>query len=612
MMNAQISIFERTNDVNSPIHVSLQKILKRFKKEDKDGKITTLRDLPNPEEYKAQKNSLPVAVFQGTFSSRNNASLIKASGLMILDFDDKDIKDIHDLKQRLHNDEYIYSYFLSTSGRGYKALVVIPKVKNDQEYKKYYNSFIDRYEELDTVGKDISRCCYFSYDPDLVVKEKYKTWTKKHEGESKVKLNKAKHVYNDYGKMNRILNIIRYAQVGERNIKIYNAAMLAGGYVASGKIEYDEALRLLEQEAEFIAPEERLQNPKTILSGLKNGMDKPLSDLEEIEKKEITEQKFGKIYFTAGDVKDEIYDLYKNGLQKGFSTGHEILDEYYTVRLGSTTYVYAAPYMGKTYFWIDILINLSENHGWKHAVFSPETGRAHEVFAELIAIRAKQDFYNDYKNQMSEEKMEEARKWVDRHFIIIDCDDTKMAVPEFYDVVDIIERVYSTKIQTTTIDTFNEFKHDFKDHNGRQDMYLEDILSFVRQNARNRNRHNCIVTHVQQQQIVKQENSNVRYYPPATYREIAGGEAWGRKGMSMLSVWRPLNEALLDEDGMPYEPNQTIIYVQKAKPKGIGKKGQVNLYYNAKEHRYTDNLLVARSQKPITPADDFPNFDKLK
>ena len=53
----------------------------------------------------------------------------------------------------------------------------------------------------------------------------------------------------------------------------------------------------------------------------------------------------------------------------------------------------------------------------------------------------------------------------------------------------------------------------------------------------------------------------------------------------MLSIWRPPS-FLKDENGYPYEENQTVIAIQKSKPKGIGSNGLVNLFYDVKKHCY--------------------------
>jgi len=56
-------------------------------------------------------------------------------------------------------------------------------------------------------------------------------------------------------------------------------------------------------------------------------------------------------------------------------------------------------------------------------------------------------------------------------------------------------------------------------------MYIERILGYIRRNARTNDRHNCLITHVADQKVRVDEDTKVPYYPPATYREIAGGQA---------------------------------------------------------------------------------------
>ena len=149
------------------------------------------------------------------------------------------------------------------------------------------------------------------------------------------------------------------------------------------------------------------------------------------------------------------------------------MNDHYTVKLGATTYVYGAPYSGKSQLWFELLIQLSDLHGWKHAIFSPETGNVPEVYAELIAMKAREPFYNDYGNRMNKMTYEHAKDWVHKHFVVIDGGDQMMTVMDFYEVVDIIEHVYGIKIHTTTVDPFNDMTHNFNEFNGRQDLYLE-------------------------------------------------------------------------------------------------------------------------------------------
>ena len=491
---------------------------------------------------------------------------------------------------------------------------IVP-VANDADYKRLYAVFKARYPQIDDSGKDISRACFFCYDPEIYINDNAAALT--------VDLSEkaAKKVYknidrarNDYSVASKACNIIRHAQVGERHNCILKASRLLGGYVAGGHITYNEAERILLQEADLVNEDWR-DNLQSVKDGLANGMQSPLSkkELDKQLEAETNVLKYGKIYYTVNDKADDIINLYNNGQQKGYGIGLDIVDEHYTCKMGTTTYVYAAPYAGKTEFWCWILMQLSKKHGLNHALFSPETGNAEEIMAQLVQAYAKKDFYDTYGKQMNKTELLDAMDFVAKHFIIIDPSHHVISQKEFFCYVDEIERVYNTKVHTATIDPFNELSHDLKPFQGRQDMYLEATLSEFREAARTSNRHNCILTHVQDQQIMVADG--IRYYPMPTYREIAGGQAWSRKGMSMISLWRP-KQGLCDEHGMPYPSNALVVEVQKSKPKGVGKTGRFTLLFDVNRHTFTDEhgnepkAEISSNQEKYNPSIDEDTADQ--
>lgn len=575
-----ISCFKDKHSVNEPFTVKVPELLERFKT-DRNG-IEAMRQLP-PDEFTKKKTDLPIACFGGVFSKRSKNSLIQASGLLVLDFDKCDIIS---KKSELIKYSFVYSVFISPSGAGLKAVVRIPVVSGDMDYKNYYRGLEGLISGIDESGKDICRACFFSYDPEIYINPNATVFDKLVK-ENVRKLTKGDIKRNDYQTAGRVLKIIQQAVPGERHTKILNASRLMGGYVLAEKISYEEAVRLLEQEAYHCDPEDYQTNKRAVYDGLEDGMKNPLKDLVGELKKEEAEIAHGKIYYTLRDVEDAVEEMWQKGQPRGYEIG--TLDKKISIKEGCTTYIYAAPYAGKTQVELEWLVNLSAMYGLRHAIFSPETGQAHDIFIELMTIYARKDFYEGYNNRMSEKEKADAKDFVDMHFIVIDPDDGILTPEEFYDYVDIIERVYNVKIFSTTIDPWNELKHDFKEDNGRQDMYIERMLGMVRRNAAKNKRHNFVITHVQDQQIAVQKETGISYYPIPTYRQVAGGQAWSRKGQQMIAVWRP-EQGMVDEDGFPYLQNTTILHVQKSKPKGIGERGFIVQYYDAKKHSYYELL----------------------
>jgi len=146
-------------------------------------------------------------------------------------------------------------------------------------------------------------------------------------------------------------------------------------------------------------------------------------------------------------------------------------------------------------------------------------------------------------------------------------------------------------------------------------------LTRLRQNAHSHNRHNCIITHVRDME--KMKDGDQRYYPVASPNDVAGGRLWWRKGMQMISVYRPLdikNQPLNDDNGEPCLENETHIYIQKSKPKGVGKVGMFKLYYDFKKNKYYEMDSIGMksyaskfwedNSVAITPNENFDNEEQ--
>lgn len=162
-----ITIYENIFKTNKGISIPLDKALERIKNGKSKIPVEKIRTINDKEERNKLKQGLPCVVFGGTFSTRSKNGLIDSSGFAILDFDDIDIS----YKEKLRTDKYIYSAWVSPSGNGIKALVKIPIVKSDKEYKEYYEALLAEYEgaNIDKSTKDISRVSYESFDKDIFV-----------------------------------------------------------------------------------------------------------------------------------------------------------------------------------------------------------------------------------------------------------------------------------------------------------------------------------------------------------------------------------------------------------------------------------------------------------
>jgi len=288
------------------------------------------------------------------------------------------------------------------------------------------------------------------------------------------------------------------------------------------------------------------------------------------------------IVYTAEELRSSLSNLRNEGIKKGAWTGFDSLYEKYSVKKGSTTYLYAGAHQGKSQFGFELMMNLSQFSGWKWAVYSPETGSPTEVFAELLWVYLRKPFLINNKITATDEESDKAIEFINKHFFIIDSGLQDLSVEGFYTAVEEIEEAYDVKIDGCMIDPFTEIKTDVSS-GVRDDIAIGQVLTKIRKHSAENDFHTIVTVHTKHQQAKYKDG--VPYVDVPTMNDIAGGMQWSRKGMMVINVWRcPFG--LQDENGIPYEPNQVKITVVKAKPKIVGNLGSVTLYYDKLSNRY--------------------------
>ena len=165
--------------------IPVEKAFSRIKNGSSKTILEKIRSVEDKDEKNKLKQQLPCYLFAGTFSARNDNSIVEHSGLIALDFDGfPDQETFKTWRYTLEADEHTMSVFTSPSGDGLKSIVKIPKCDRD-EHKLYFTA-LEKYfdcEYFDTSCKNISRACYESYDPEIFVNYESKIWTTKSEEE---------------------------------------------------------------------------------------------------------------------------------------------------------------------------------------------------------------------------------------------------------------------------------------------------------------------------------------------------------------------------------------------------------------------------------------------
>lgn len=172
---SNVSIYKDSTDIKGSI-ATCRNILNYIRDGRWADKVQKARDLYSSDKdaYDQEKRNLPCAIFSGVFSKRSADGILEYSKTIVLDIDKLSQEEINDYKESFKGDGFIYSYFTSPSGFGLKVLV---KLKCDQKdhlaaflalekhFKQNYAIVIDK------SGKDISRLCYVSYDPELYIND---------------------------------------------------------------------------------------------------------------------------------------------------------------------------------------------------------------------------------------------------------------------------------------------------------------------------------------------------------------------------------------------------------------------------------------------------------
>ena len=179
MTDYNITIFKNIRETDTPFHRPILAILDRIKNGANKELVKKIRKETRKAERNELKKQLPAICFSGIFTKRSDSSIQEHSGLICLDFDGYEKKkDMLQDKEQMTRDNFVYSVFISPSGRGLKVLVKIPQ--DTDNHVNYFNSLKNHFDNphFDITCKNLSRVCYESYDALIYLNENSSVWDK--------------------------------------------------------------------------------------------------------------------------------------------------------------------------------------------------------------------------------------------------------------------------------------------------------------------------------------------------------------------------------------------------------------------------------------------------
>jgi len=365
---------------------------------------------------KEAKKELPIVLWSGEFLERKDSALDSHSGLVVLDFDHIDVEGS---KTILATDQYIYACWISPSGEGLKALVRVSNPESHRDHFRALQAYFDNEYglEVDPSGINESRACFDSYDPEIVVNKSAKVFGQVlSERALNQKAISSEEHYTDYNKLAVVSSMIRKAEDGEKHSALLKSAVLCGGYIAAGRMEEDEAIRILEREILKRNVDSVESARQTIRDGIEKGKGMPIREVIDSENKVKLEMMIndGDMSFISSDDEDFrwIQDYAAGKIAVGLDTGDARLDNYFRYK-PELVIMNGHSNVGKTTMALYMIVNSAVRHNWKWIIYSAENRTA------SIKMKLMQFATGLPLNDMRQEEIKMAYKWVNEHFRIV-------------------------------------------------------------------------------------------------------------------------------------------------------------------------------------------------
>ena len=596
-----ITTFDTFANTNQPKHVEIDKVLAHIQKCTILPQIneikTAIENKVSETDIKKLKKKLPCILFAGKFTRRKDTALVEHSGYVVLDFDHEG--NPAEKRDELKKYPFIYSAFISPTGRGVKAVVKIPPVIAD--HRAHYMALQLVFPELDGTSINEGRICYMGADAGLWINHEAIAFTEKVEVKAQVVKTGSTDGLNsgtNYRKIAVGVEMVRNAPHGQKHAILLKAAKLMGGYIASGAVDENDAIYALESEIGKKDIDDFKSAQKTIRDGIVFGKQVPIFELEQQfqVKSTATVQPKETGVTTIDEIWESMKKTFKEGKKRGETTHLYDFDKNFTWKRGEVTLVIGRPNFGKSEFIIQLMLLKSVFDGWKWAVFSPENCPAEEFYDSIIHSyigKTTDPYYGDL--QMTLHEYEQGYRFVKEHFFYV--------YPESHTVEEIdsnfMALILQHDIDGCFIDPYNQLEIEY---GMREDLFLS---KFLRDRKRFALKYNlCYIISTHPKSMSRDKNGT---YPIPDLYDISGGPMWGNKADNTMVIDRP-NYAQDPAD------TKVDVHLKKVKKqKLVGTPGMFTLDFSRKTNRYyVDGESPLNKVKPQPAPIKQPEYGQTK
>lgn len=139
--------------------------------------VLYIRTIQDKKERSKEKQKCPLVTISGSFHERKDAAIRKHSGFIAIDIDE--IDNAETAKDLVAEDPYIYSAFISISGKGLCLIFRIDPTRHSDAFEGISAYLYEMYQLIvDQSGKNVSRARFISYDPSIIINEKAQLFKK--------------------------------------------------------------------------------------------------------------------------------------------------------------------------------------------------------------------------------------------------------------------------------------------------------------------------------------------------------------------------------------------------------------------------------------------------
>ena len=567
-----------------PHYISVEEAFRRIKTGKNKDKVAHLRTIKDKDEAQRFKATFPSILFNGKFGKeRTDADLIESSGFIILDFDHCGAE----TKWEIAKNEYVHAAWVSPSGDGVKALV---KLSNPKLLPQHFSALQEVFTnpKLDNSGQNQSRVCYESHDPEIYINENSKIFSKIKKTEKVTERLENKDGIDIFFKLQKWLDGNGNAFVtGERNLYIFK---LASACCRFGLSDLDTCFMvetsILSNDNSFSVSECH-QTIKSAYKANYSDFGSAVFDNEKLVDK-VTRTEFvinqdiydleiaPKDVIYGGDVKEEALSIFHNGYESANSTYAGELDTFFKWKRGEITLLSGIGNYGKSTILKYLLLLQVIKDGKKFAFFSPEDNPPYEFYHDFVEMYLGESCTPDNPNRPNERKYNEIYDLISKHIFYIYPKDLA-STPE-YIKERFLEMVIKEKVDGCIIDPFNQLTNNYSKAGGRDDRYLETVLSDFSRFAQLNSIYFVIVAHPVK--MVKSPDGN---YPCPDVFDLAGGAMWNNKMDNILIYHRPVRGTA------PLDVTCEIHSKKIRRQKIVGVVGTLNFELSRRKRRFFIN-----------------------